>query len=66
MTPPPDSDLDDEQTRVLLASSLFTQEQEAIAERSQLDHSARKKLDVQFISRSDKFRETFRVVFNES
>ena len=42
VTPPPDSDLDNEQTRVLLASPLYTQERETNAERSQLDHSARK------------------------
>ena len=36
MIPPPDSDLDDEQIRALLASPLYLQEREANAERSQV------------------------------
>ena len=53
-TPHPESNIDDEQLRALLASPLYLQEREANAE-----------LDVQFISRSDKHREAFRVVFNQ-
>ena len=44
MTPPLDSDLDDEQIRALLASPLYLQDREANAERSQVNHSAREKL----------------------
>ena len=44
MTPPPDSDLDDEQILALLASPLYTQEREASAERSQVYHSERENL----------------------
>ena len=43
-TPPPDSDLDDDQIRALLASSLFLHERETNAERSQVYHSARENL----------------------
>ena len=50
-TPPPESYLDDEQTRALLASPLYLQER---ADRSQDYHSERE-LDVQFISGSDKY-----------
>ena len=39
VTPPLDSDLDDEQIRVLPASPLYLQEREANAERSQVYHS---------------------------
>ena len=58
-------DLDDDKIRALLASSLYLQEREASAERSQVYHSEREKLDVQFISRSDKYRETCRVVLGK-
>ena len=44
VTPPPDSGLDDEQIRALLASPLYLQEREASADRSQLYHSARENL----------------------
>ena len=64
-TPPPDSHLKDEQIRALLTSPLYLQEREANAERSQVYRSAREKNDVQFISRSDKYRETFRIVFEQ-
>ena len=40
----PDSDLDDEQLRALLASPLYLQEREANAERSQVYHSERENL----------------------
>ena len=40
-TSPPDSDLDDEQIRALLASPLYLQEREANAERSQVFDSTR-------------------------
>ena len=40
---PPESDLDDEQIRALLASPLYMQEREANADRSQLYHSVREK-----------------------
>ena len=43
-TPPPDSDLDDDQIRALLASSLYLQEREANAERLQVYHSVRENL----------------------
>ena len=58
---PPDSDLDDEQLRALVASPLYQQEREASAERSQVYHCEGE--SVQFISRSDKYRETCRSVF---
>ena len=64
-TPLPESDLDDEQLRALLASPLYLQEREASADRSQVYLSEREKLDVQFISRSDKYRETCREVFKQ-
>ena len=44
MTTPPDSDLDGEQIRALLASPLYLQDREANAERSQVYHSARENL----------------------
>ena len=44
VTPPPDSDSDDEQIRALLASLLYLQEREANADRSQVYHSARENL----------------------
>ena len=40
----PESDLDDEQLRALLASPLYLQEREASAERSQVHHSERENL----------------------
>ena len=43
-TPLPDSDLDDEQLRALLASQLYLQEREANAGRSQVYHSERENL----------------------
>ena len=43
-TPPPDSDLDDEQIRALLAPPLYLQEREASADRSQVCHSVRENL----------------------
>ena len=39
VTPPPDSDLDEEQIRALLASPLYAQEREASTEISQVYHS---------------------------
>ena len=49
-TPPPESDLDNEQIRALLASPLYLQEREreASADRSQVYHSVREKLGVKF------------------
>ena len=44
VTPPLDSDWNDEQIRALLASPLYLQEREANAERSQVYHSARENL----------------------
>ena len=41
---PPESDIDDEQLRALLASPLYLQEREAIAERSEVYHSERENL----------------------
>ena len=41
VTPLPESDLDDEQLRGLLASTLYLREREASAERSQVDHCER-------------------------
>ena len=43
-TPPPDTDLDDEQIRALLASPLHLQEREGNAGRSQVYHSERESL----------------------
>ena len=43
-TPLPESDLDEEQLRALLASPLYPQEREASAERSQVYHSERENL----------------------
>ena len=62
-TPLPESDLDDEQLRALLASPLYPQEREASAERSEVYHSERIGLMSKFISRSDKYGEICRVVF---
>ena len=42
-TPPPESDLDDEQIRNMLASPLYLQEREASADRSQVEYSFREK-----------------------
>ena len=42
--PPPDSDLDNEQIRALLASPLYLQDREANAERSQVYHTERENL----------------------
>ena len=44
VTPPPESDFDDEQLRALLASRLNLQERGASAERSQVYHSERESL----------------------
>ena len=52
-TPHPESDLDDEQLR-----ALPTVPTGARSKRPQVYHSEREKLDVQFISRSVKYRET--------
>ena len=41
---PPESDVDDEQLRVLLAAPLYLQEREASAERSEVSHSERENL----------------------
>ena len=49
-----------------MASPLFLQERKASAERSQVYHSEREKLDVHFISRSDKYRETCRIFSSQS
>ena len=40
-TPPPESDVDDEQIRTLLASPLYLQEREASADRLRVYHSIR-------------------------
>ena len=40
-TPPPESDLDDEQIRTMLASPLYAQERESSADRSRVYHSFR-------------------------
>ena len=60
-TLPPETDLDDEQSRALLASLLYLQEREANADLS----LCKRKLDVKFISRSDKYGETRCVVFKQ-
>ena len=49
-TPTPESDLDDDQIRNLLASPLYLQEREACFDRSRVYHSFKRKLSVQFIS----------------
>ena len=65
-TLPPESDLDDEQNRALLASPLFLQEREASADLSQVyHHSVREKKGVKFTSSSEEYRETSRVVFKQ-
>ena len=43
-TPPPESDLDDERIRALLASTLYLQEREASADRSQVYHPVKENL----------------------
>ena len=43
-SPPPESDLDDEQIRALLASPLYLQEREERADRLQVYHSVRESL----------------------
>ena len=53
-TPPPESDLDDEQIRALLSSALYLQEGEANADRSQDDHSFREN----FVPSSSHFQES--------
>ena len=58
-TPPPESDLDDDQIRALLASRLYLQGRDASADR-------KKKLGVKFISSSEEFGETRRVVFKQN
>ena len=68
---PQEADLDDEQIRALLASPPYSPEREASAERSQVYHSEKNRLDVQFISRCElhrhlgtcRYRETCRGVF---
>ena len=51
-----EADLDDEQIRALLASPLYLPEREASAERSQVHHSEKRRLDVQFISGAELHR----------
>ena len=63
-TPPPESDLDDEQIRALLASHQYLQEREASADRSQVYHCERI-LSVEFISSSEEYGETLLVVLKQ-
>ena len=61
-TPPPESDMDDEQIRALLASPLYLPEREASAGRSQENHSARENLmssSSQVVRRSEKYKSNF-------
>ena len=71
---PPDSDLEDEQLRKMLASPPYTevsgkpdaesaQKREANAQRAQAYHSWRESLMTKFFSRSRSFRETWCSVF---
>ena len=64
-TPHPESDLDDEQLRALLASPLYSQWARSKCRTIASLSLWTRKLDVQFISRSDKYRETCRVVFKQ-
>ena len=43
-TPPPESDLDDDQIRNMVASPLYPQEREVSADQSRVDHSFREHL----------------------
>ena len=54
VTPPPESHLDDEQIRTMLASPLYLQETEARADRSRVCHSLRENS----VSSSSHFRES--------
>ena len=63
-TLPPESDLDDEQIREMLASPLHLQEREASADRSSLSF-LQSKLCVNFISLPRKFGETCRSVLTQ-
>ena len=65
-TPPPESDLDDEQIRALLTSPLYLQQREASAERSQVYHSARENLMSSCSSQDPISTETRRVVFEQN
>ena len=64
-TLPPESDLDDEQIRNMLASPLCSQEREASADRSRAYHSFRENSSVKFISLPRKCRETCRNVLTQ-
>ena len=52
---PQEADLDDQQIRMLLASPPYLPEREASAEGSQISHSAARRIDVQFVSKSELF-----------
>ena len=65
-TPLQETGLDDEQLRALLASPLLLQEREASAERSQVYHTYTENSVSKFISRSDKYGKTRRVVFKQT
>ena len=62
-TRPPESVLDDEQIRALLASPLYLQERESKCGPITSLSLCKKKLSVKFISSSKEYRETRRVVF---
>ena len=64
-TRPPDSVLDDEQIRALLASPLYLQERESKCGPITSLSLCKKKLSVKFISSSKEYRETRRVVFSK-
>ena len=53
---PQEADLDDEQIRALVASPWFLPEREASAERSQIDHSQKRRFAVKFITKSELHR----------
>ena len=52
---PPESDLDDEQIRALLASPLYFQEREVSADRSRVLSLCKRKLGVKFVSSSEEY-----------
>ena len=60
----PESDLDGEQLRALLASPLYYRSEKQMRNDHKFSLCTRK-LDVQFISRSDKYRQTCRIVFKQ-
>ena len=65
-TPPPESDLDDEQTRNMLASPLYSQERERSKCRPITNSSlSQRNLSVKLISLSRKCKETCRNVFTQ-